>query len=142
MNNCKFYGNLVSDPQLVELPNKVLTRFRLCINSNIVTKSNEKKVERNFLDFVVYGSAAEYIANYFKKGDPILVTDALARCETWEKDGKPRSRVVFRVNSFENVNRRNQNNRNNSNSNDNSNINDDNTTSSNHYDDAPDYILE
>lgn len=103
MNNCKFFGNLASDPQLIELPNKKLTRFKLGVNSNIVTKTNERKTERNFLDFVVYGSAAEYIANYFRKGDPILITDALARCETWEKDGKTRSKIVFRVNSFENL---------------------------------------
>lgn len=100
MNSCTFIGRLVREPELKEVAGKHLLDFSVAISRKYKTKSGEKAEETSFLDFQAWDSGAETIAKYFKKGDPIIL-HASAKQDRWQVDGQTRSRVIFRVNTFE-----------------------------------------
>jgi single-strand DNA-binding protein len=102
MNQCHFLGNLTRDPELrtTSTDKKVVS---LCIAVNRKFKRGTEMVqEPAFLEMEAWDSGAELIDKYFKKGDPIIVHCSV-RQDSWEdKDtGQKRSRLKFRINSFE-----------------------------------------
>jgi single-strand DNA-binding protein len=52
-----------------------------------------------FVDVTFWNRKAEVIAQYFKKGSPILIDGAL-QLDRWEKDGKPLSKLKVRGTDF------------------------------------------
>lgn len=95
-------GNLTRDPELRTLPNSNTSVVKLSIASSEKFKGKDGKdrEEVAFLDCEAWDSAAENIANNFKKGDPIMVS-ARARTESWtDAEGKKRSTLRFRVETF------------------------------------------
>jgi single-strand DNA-binding protein len=54
-------------------------------------KSGEKIAKTVFMDWVIWGTPAEW-ASELKKGDPVLVTGKL-QTEEWEKEGKKNSKT-------------------------------------------------
>lgn len=99
MNNCSFIGRLVRDPELKEVAGKALLDFSVAVSRKYKTKGGEREEEVSYLDFQAWDTGAKTIAQYFKKGDAIVL-EASAKQDRWEKDGKPHSRVIFRVNNF------------------------------------------
>lgn len=101
MNQCTFLGNLTYDPELRSTPNgNSVVSFGVAINKRFKTADGEQKEEVTFLDFEAWNKQAEFIQEYFRKGDKILV-DASAKLDTWEDKttSEKRSKVKFRVNS-------------------------------------------
>jgi single-strand DNA-binding protein len=99
MNNCVFLGRLTHDPEVRYVNEKAVLNFTIALNEKY--KSGDKYVENvSFLDIVAWERKAEVIAEYFNKGDLILV-HASARTESWEKEGQRRSKIVFRLNDFD-----------------------------------------
>lgn len=68
---------------------------------------NERRLETNgqwvdciqFVDITFWNRKAEIIAEYFKKGSPILIEGAL-QLDRWEKDGKKYSKLKVRRKEF------------------------------------------
>lgn len=68
---------------------------------------NERRLETNgqwvdciqFVDITFWNRKAEIIAEYFKKGSPILIEGAL-QLDRWEKDGKKYSKLKVRGKEF------------------------------------------
>lgn len=94
-------GNLTRDPELRYTPGgAAVCEFTLAVNRRW-TKDGEKKEEVSFLDCVAWQKAAETIAEYMKKGRPMLVSGDI-RQERWtDKSEQKRSRVKIHVNQFQ-----------------------------------------
>jgi single-strand DNA-binding protein len=85
-------GNLTKDPELrfVEVDGRGVPVCSFGLAVNRVRSRNE---EVDFFDISAWRELGETIANYKKKGDPILLEGRL-QYRTWEaKDGSKRSKV-------------------------------------------------
>lgn len=79
MNKCIFMGRLTRDPEIrytqSEKPVAVVN-YTLAVDRRY---KREGEPSADFINFVAYGTAAEFAEKYFKKGTKLLVT---ARCQT------------------------------------------------------------
>jgi len=77
-------GNLTRDPELRYTPKgTAVAKIGLAINRTWKSETGETKEEVTFVDADAFGRTAEVIAQYLKKGRPILLEGRL-RYETWE----------------------------------------------------------
>src|SRR5215210_2861637 len=88
-NRVVLAGNLTRDPELRFTNNGIpVCSFGLAVN-----RVRSKSEEVDFFDITAWRELGETIANYKKKGDPILVEGKL-QYRTWEaQDGSKRSKV-------------------------------------------------
>lgn len=101
MNQCHFLGRLVAEPESRSVGDKQVVNFRLAVDRRY-KKGGESAKETAFLDCEAWDTGAETISKYLHKGDPIIV-HASVKQEEWEdkNTGQKRSKLKFRVNSFE-----------------------------------------
>ena len=77
-------GNLTRDPELRYTPKgTAIARLGLALNRSYTTETGEKKEEVTFVDVDAFGRQAEVIAQYMRKGRPILIEGRL-RLDQWE----------------------------------------------------------
>lgn len=107
MNNVCLSGNFVRDPELRSTKTGVdVLEFVIAVNESYKRKDGTLEKKACFVNCEAWDSGAKRISEYFKKGDPILVTGAL-RMDNWEtKEGEKRSKLKVRVSAFEFMNRR------------------------------------
>ncbi len=88
-NRVVLAGNLTRDPELRFTSGGIpVCGFGLAVN-----RVRSKSEEVDFFDITAWRELGETIANYKKKGDPILVEGKL-QFSTWEaKDGSKRNKV-------------------------------------------------
>jgi len=88
-NRVVLAGNLTRDPELRFTNNGIpVCEFGLAVN-----RVRSKNEEVDFFDITAWRELGETIANYKKKGDPILIEGRL-QYRTWEaQDGSRRSKV-------------------------------------------------
>jgi single-strand DNA-binding protein len=97
-------GNLTRDPELRYTPKgTAIARIGLAINRTWKTETGETKEEVTFVDVDAFGRQAEVIAQYMKKGRPLLVEGRL-RLDQWEDKNthqkQSRLKVVLEAFSF------------------------------------------
>ena len=74
-NKVILVGNLVADPELKTTPNGIsVTRFSIAVNRR--ARSGEQP-QTDFFNVVAWRQTAEFIARFFTKGRPILVSGSL-----------------------------------------------------------------
>ena len=78
MNNVSISGRLVYEPKLTDNENYKILPMRLAVSRN------DKKKTTDFINAKAWGSAAEFIAKYFHKGDPIELVGRL-QADNYEK---------------------------------------------------------
>jgi single-strand DNA-binding protein len=77
-------GNLTRDPELRYTPKGMaVVKMGMAINRTWKSESGESKEEVTFVDIDAWGRQAEVIAQYFRKGRPILIEGRL-KLDTWE----------------------------------------------------------
>ena len=77
-------GNLTRDPEMRYTPKgTAVVRFGLATNRKWKTETGELKEEVTFVDIDAFGRQAEVIAQYMKKGRPLLVEGRL-KLDEWE----------------------------------------------------------
>ncbi len=77
-------GNLTRDPELRYTPKgTAIAHIGMAINRTWKTETGETKEEVTFVDVDAFGRQAEVIAQYVKKGRPLLVEGRL-RLDQWE----------------------------------------------------------
>ena len=77
-------GNLTRDPEMRYTPKgTAIANFGLAINRKWKSESGETKEETTFVDIEAWDRQAEVVAQYFKKGNPILVEGRL-KLDQWE----------------------------------------------------------
>jgi len=96
-------GNLTRDPELRYTPKgTAVVKLGLAINRTWKTETGETKEEVTFVDVDAFARQAEVIAQYFKKGRPILIEGRL-RYETWDdkQTNQKRSKLGVVLESFQ-----------------------------------------
>jgi single-strand DNA-binding protein len=77
-------GNLTRDPELRYTPKgSAVVAISLAVNRTWKNESGETKEEVSFVDIEAWGRQAEVIAQYMRKGRPLLVEGRLKQ-DTWE----------------------------------------------------------
>ena len=90
-------GNLTRDPELRYTPKgTAIANFGLAINRKWKSESGETKEEVAFVDVEAWDRQAEVIAQYFKKGRPILVEGRL-KFDQWEDKNTHQKQSKLRV---------------------------------------------
>jgi single-strand DNA-binding protein len=94
-NKVILVGNLTRDPELRYTPKGMaIAKVGLAINRNWTSEGGEKKEEVTFVDVDIFGRTAENVAQYMKKGRPILIEGRL-RLDQWDdkQTGQKRSKL-------------------------------------------------
>ena len=90
-------GNLTRDPELRYTPKgSAIADIGLAINRSWKSETGETKEEVTFVDVAAYGRTAEVIAQYLKKGRPILVEGRL-KLDTWDDKQTGQKKSKLRV---------------------------------------------
>ena len=103
MNICIIKGHITRDPEVRYLQTgTAIASFGVAVNRKWKSESGEQKEEVSFFDVDAWGKTAETIAQWFKKGSPILITGRLKQ-ETWDdkQTGQKRSKVKIVLDRFE-----------------------------------------
>src|SRR5450755_3730815 len=92
-------GNLTRDPELRYTPKGLaIAKIGMAINRNWTSESGEKKEEVTFVDVDAFGRQAETLAQYMKKGSPVLIEGRL-KLDQWDdkQTGQKRSKLGVTV---------------------------------------------
>jgi single-strand DNA-binding protein len=101
-NKVILIGNLTRDPELRYTPKgTAIARFTLAVNRTWKSEAGEQKEEVAFIDIDAFARQAETIAQYVKKGRPLLVEGRL-RQDTWDdkQTGKKQSKLLVTLENF------------------------------------------
>ncbi len=94
INRVVLVGRLTRDPDLRALPSGAsVCAMRIACNSSQKDRETEEYVDRpNYFDVNSYGSPAERVAEFMRKGSRVAV-DGHLEWREWETDGQKRQAV-------------------------------------------------
>lgn len=95
-------GNLTRDPEVRYTPRgTAIARLSVALNRSYKTETGETREEVSYVDVDAFGRQAEVIAQYFRKGRPILIEGRL-RQDRWEdkNTGQKQSKLLVVLESF------------------------------------------
>ena len=99
LNNVSIMGRLTADPELKYTQSDIaVTSFTLAVERDFKNANNEK--ETDFIDFVAWRKTAEFICNYFHKGQLAAVTGSIQTRKYEDKDGNTRKAVEIVANNI------------------------------------------
>jgi len=100
-NKVIMIGNLTRDIELKYLPSgAAVAKSAIATSYKYKTQSGEQKEEVCFLDFNVFGKAAEILNQYTKKGSKVMLEGRLVLEQWTANDGTNRNRHTLRVDEF------------------------------------------
>jgi single-strand DNA-binding protein len=102
-NKVILIGNLTRDPELRYTPQGVaIAKIGLAVNRTWRTEAGETKEEVTFIDVDAFRRQAETIAQYLKKGSPLMVEGRL-KLDQWDdkQTGQKRSRLGVVLEGFQ-----------------------------------------
>ena len=92
-------GNLVRDPEMAYTPQgTAVTDITVAVNEKWTDKvTGQKREEATYIAVKAWGKTAEFVAEQFKKGSPILVEGKITQ-EKWETpEGQKREKTRVRA---------------------------------------------
>jgi single-strand DNA-binding protein len=102
-NKVILMGNLTRDPELRYTPKGTpVVRFGLAVNRTWRDESGQSVSDVLFVDVDAFGSQAEVINQYLRKGNPLFLEGRL-KLDTWEdkQTGQRRSRMSVVMEAFQ-----------------------------------------
>src|SRR3954471_5065113 len=102
-NKVILIGNITRDPELRYTPKGMaIAKIGMAINRTWKSETGESKEEVTFVDVDAFGRQAETIAQYLKKGSPLMVEGRL-RLDQWDdkQSGQKRSRLGVVLEGFQ-----------------------------------------
>jgi single-strand DNA-binding protein len=102
-NKVILVGNLTRDPELRYTPKGMaIAKIGMAVNRVWKSEAGEAKEEVTFVDVDAFGRQAETLAQYMKKGSPLLVEGRL-RLDQWDdkQTGQKRSKLGVVVEGFQ-----------------------------------------
>lgn len=100
-NKTILMGNLTRDVEMRTTPSgQSVANFSLAVSRSWKNQSGETQEQTSFINCVAWGKAGEIIAQYIKKGDPLLVSGRLDQRSYEDKDGNKRQAVEVNVEDF------------------------------------------
>ena len=98
INNVIISGNLVRDPEMrYAQSGTAICSVSIAVNENF-KKGEEWVKETSYIKTTVFGKQAENLAEYNKKGDPIIIEGRFKQNQWEGKDGKKQSEIVVIAN--------------------------------------------
>lgn len=86
MNKVLLLGRLAKEPELrYTQSGTAVVNFTLAVNRRFANQNGER--EADFIDCVAWQKAAEFVANYFHKGQ-MMALEGRLQVSSYEKDGK------------------------------------------------------
>lgn len=79
-------GNVTRDPELKALPSGIKVATLSIATNRYWTKDGQKQEEVEFHNITLFGTLAENVATYMKRGSSLLVEGRL-QTRSWDKDG-------------------------------------------------------
>lgn len=102
-NKVILVGNLTRDPELRYTPKGMaIAKLGLAVNRTWRTETGESKEEVTFIDLDAFGRQAETLAQYMKKGSPLMIEGRL-KLDQWDdkQSGQKRSKLGVVVEGFQ-----------------------------------------
>lgn len=100
-NKVTLMGNLTRDIELRTTPNgQSVGNFSLAVSRSWKNQNGEQQEQTSFINCVAWGKPGEIIAQYLKKGDPLLISGRLDQRSYEDKDGNKRQAVEVNVEDF------------------------------------------
>jgi len=102
-NKVILIGNLTRDPELRYSPKgTAIAKLGLAVNRAWRSESGENREEVTFVDVDSFGRQAETLAQYLRKGSPLMVEGRL-RLDQWDdkQSGQKRSRLGVVLEGFQ-----------------------------------------
>lgn len=101
INHITIQGNLTRDPDVRVTPaGMTILKGGLAHNQRFRNSNGETREKVTFVDFTIWGKQAETFAQFFFKGDQVLIEGRL-ELETWQaRDGSNRSKHGINVEKF------------------------------------------
>lgn len=94
VNKSILIGNLCHDPEMkYTTGGAAVCEFALALNRSWKNKQGEKQEEVCYVDVSCWGSLAENVAQYCKKGKQVYVEGYLKQDRWEDKDGKKRTKL-------------------------------------------------
>ncbi len=92
-NQVTLMGNLTRDPELRQIPSgQSVCSFSLALNRSYKGGDGNWQEAVDYVDVVAWANLGERVAQYMKKGSPVLVSGRL-QSRQWEQDGQKRSKL-------------------------------------------------
>lgn len=89
INNVILMGRMTADAELKSTPSgKYVTSFSIAVERDF-TQNGERQTD--FINLVAWGKTAEFITNYFGKGDMIAVRGSIQTRNYEDKNGNKRT---------------------------------------------------
>jgi single-strand DNA-binding protein len=89
LNNVILMGRMTADAELKSTPNgKYVTSFSIAVERDY-SQNGERQTD--FINLVAWNKTAEFITNYFGKGDMIAVTGSIQTRNYEDKNGNKRT---------------------------------------------------
>ena len=96
-NKVILIGNLTRDPEMKYTPKgTAVARLGLAVNRRYTTESGEAKEEVTFIDIDAWGKQAEVIAQYCRKGRPLMIEGRL-KLDQWDDKQTGQKQSKLRV---------------------------------------------
>ena len=100
-NKVILMGNLTRDVEVRTTPSgQSVANFSLAVSRSWKGQDGQQQEQTSFINCVAWGKAGEIIAQYVKKGDPLLVSGRLDQRSYEDKDGNKRQAVEVVVEDF------------------------------------------
>lgn len=102
-NKVILIGNLTRDPELRYTPKGMaIAKIGLAVNRTWRNEAGESKEEVTFVDVDAFGRQAETLAQYMKKGSPLMIEGRL-KLDQWDdkQSGQKRSKLGVVVEGFQ-----------------------------------------
>lgn len=97
MNVVHIKGNVTRDPELKFTPKgTAVAEFGVAINESYTPEGGEKIEKVIFVDVTTWGRTAEFAAEWFKKGAPILIEGKL-QMDEWDDKQTGAKRTKLKV---------------------------------------------
>jgi len=99
INNVTLAGNIVRDPEIRQIGKKktAVTNITIANNRKYLDKDGKWQEETTYVDAEVWGSQAEKLGEYGKKGTPVIVEGNLKLNQWEDKQGKSHSKLLLRA---------------------------------------------
>lgn len=92
LNNVVLMGRLVADPELRQTQSGTsVASFRIAVDRNFIKQGGER--ETDFISIVAWKGTAEFVSNYFRKGQMIAVHGSIQSRQYTDSQNNKRTAV-------------------------------------------------
>lgn len=101
LNRVTLQGRMVADPELKQTKNGVdYCNFRIAVDRNYVDKESGER-EADFFNVTAWRGRGKFVADYFHKGELIVIDGVLQSRNYTDKDGNKRTAISIQAENIQ-----------------------------------------